>query len=182
MRAGGLAALRSLRPAAMPDLPMSLQHAAEAGLAGNVGPFIRQQWHDPRRRQLGKAGFVGDLYDLLTFRGAERVCRGWPCSTGTAVAAVQPLMLPALKRAGIDAGYLTGGTESRSLATSLLDPPCASLAIFQRGHSSSSRCKIASSFFDSTNNAVVSASALSLRRRSRSSSLMRLRESRLSFG
>src|SRR6185312_14119395 len=60
---------------------------------------------------------------------------------------------------------------------------CYLLAIFHEVHSSSPlRWKIACSCLDSTNNAVVSASALSLRRRSRSSSRIRLRLSRVSWG
>ena len=55
----------------------------------------------------------------------------------------------------------------------LLDGVQQGLAIFQAGHASSPWWKIAWSFFDSTSKAAVSASALSFRRSSRSSSLMR---------
>jgi hypothetical protein len=60
----------------------------------------------------------------------------------------------------------------------LLDVLSDQLAILPGNHSSSPGWKIASSFFDSISNAVVSATALFLRRRSRSSSWIRRRSSR----
>lgn len=55
-------------------------------------------------------------------------------------------------------------------------------AISQSDHSSSPLWKIASSFFDSTNNAAFSARSLSLRRSSRSISLIRFRSAAVSLG
>ena len=82
--------------------------------------------------------------------------------------------LPALERAHIDAGEFTGPLEPRTGGMGLLDVADHDLAIFQADHSSAPSPKTAESFFESTSKAAVSASALSLRFTSRSSSLMRL--------
>jgi hypothetical protein len=71
-----------------------------------------------------------------------------------------------------DAGWRALGHAMRSAAA------WPGLAIFEADHSSSPLLKIAATFFDSTSRAAVSASARSLRSRSRSSSLMRLRSAR----
>jgi Recombinase/Recombinase zinc beta ribbon domain len=74
---------------------------------------------------------------------------------------------PALQRARIDPGHLTCGLQPRALPMGLLDQAGNALAIFQGNHSYPSGWKITSSLFDSTNSAAASASAFSLRRRSR---------------
>src|SRR5690606_25761456 len=83
------------------------------------------------------------------------------------VAGLQPFTgLPALQRAHIDACDPAGDSQARTGAMGRVDALGYLAAIFQEDHSSSPLGKIASSFFDSTSSAAVSASALSLRRRS----------------
>ena len=67
------------------------------------------------------------------------------------------------------------GASRASVGAGLRDVTHQGLAVFQAGHSSSPSWKTAESFFDSTSKAAVSASALSLRCSSRSSSLTRRR-------
>src|SRR3990167_2354234 len=90
--------------------------------------------------------------------------------------------LPALQRARINAGDLTGGLQPCAGRTRSLDVLGQGLAIFEADHSSSPLLKIAATFFDSTRRAAVSASARSLRSRSRSSSLIRFAEARVAWG
>src|SRR5215204_7529180 len=92
--------------------------------------------------------------------------------------------LPALQSAHINAGRLARQTESGSGLLGNLDVLGTGLAIFEADHSSSplSLLKIAATFFDNTNKAAVSAKALSLRRSSRSSSLMRCWSCRVCCG
>ena len=84
---------------------------------------------------------------------------------------------PALQGAFAQAIQLASQGQSGPSAAGLGDEVRHLLTIFKRGHSSSSLSfwKIVSNFFDSTSKAAVSAKAFSLRRRSRSSSLMRRR-------
>src|SRR6185437_2927373 len=93
--------------------------------------------------------------------------------------AVTPLealaALPALQGPHGDAGLGACAPQSCPVAVSFLHRTSDTLAIFQGNHSSPPGGKIASSFFDRTRSAVVSASAFSLRRRSFSSSLIRRR-------
>jgi hypothetical protein len=92
----------------------------------------------------------------------------------TAVAALQTLaVLPSLHGTSIHSGDLAGRPQSSSCTPGLLDILCCDQAIFQADHSSSPRRTIASIRFDGTNNAAASASTLSFRLKSRSSSLMR---------
>src|ERR1700694_5747962 len=91
-----------------------------------------------------------------------------------AIARYEPFPgLPALQGALIDAGYLAGQAQPRAGHMRNVDVSGQRLAIFEADHSSSPWLKIAATFFDSTSRAAVSASARSLRSRSRSSSLMR---------
>ena len=97
----------------------------------------------------------------------------------TTILTLSAFTFPTLQRAGVDPGQLARRLYSSTVALRLENTLGDHLAIFHEDHSSSSRLwKIACSCFDSTNNAAVSTRALSLRRRSRSSSLIRLSESR----
>src|SRR5579862_6153061 len=181
MSTGRSLALRRFRPTPVANLPMRSQHAAEAGFAGDVSPFIRQHGDDPRRWQLGKSRLIGNLHNPLALVSTEGMGRYRPHGMWTPVPTPQAFAYPALQGTNVDPGEFASGRQSSTLALRLDNALCDHLAIFHECHSSSSlRWKIACSCFDSTNNAAVSASALSLRRRSRSSSLIRLRESRVS--
>src|SRR4051794_6665150 len=148
----------------------------EAGLAGDVGALIGQGRDDARGRGLGEAGFVRHLDDAGPLGCGERVRRRGTLGTRAAVAAREAVArLPTLRRARVDAGQGTGRGEPGAADAGLLDGVQQDLAIFQAGHASSPLRKIAESFFESTSKAAVSAKALSLRLRSRSSSLIRRR-------
>src|SRR5229473_6517885 len=83
--------------------------------------------------------------------------------------------IPALQRAHVDAGRLAGQAQPCAGLVRGVDIMGQRLAIFEADHSSSPVLKIAATFFDRTSSAAVSANARSLRRSSRSSSLMRRR-------
>src|SRR5204863_187176 len=105
-----------------------------------------------------------------------RMGRRRPHRGGPAITRYEPVVgLPALQAALVDAGDLTGLFQPRAGLLGRFDVLGQRLAIFEPDHSSSplSLLKIAETFFDNTSNAAVSARALSLRRSSRSSSLMR---------
>src|SRR5436305_6216766 len=126
----------------------------------------------------GKARLVGHPQELCALRRAQRVLGSSTDRPRPSIALDQPLLgFPALKSAHIDADHLAGQTESGSGLLSDADVLGPGLAIFEADHSSSpvSLLKIAATFFDRTNKAAVSARALSLRRNSRSSSLLRSR-------
>ena len=100
-----------------------------------------------------------------------------------AIARYQPFVgLPALQGAHVDAGDLAGQVQPGSGVVGRVNVLGQAAAIFEADHSSSPLRKIASTFFDSTSNAAVSASARSLRSNSRSNSLMRLRSLRVACG
>lgn len=80
-----------------------------------------------------------------------------------------PYAVPTLQRAHINASHFTRRAQPRSFTVCLINVPDQSLAMIQGNHSSPSSRIIASSFFDSTSSAAVSAKAFSLRRNSRSS-------------
>lgn len=80
--------------------------------------------------------------------------------------------LPALHCANGELHNFRGGGSGRSRVHRLLHQLQALFPIFER-YSLSTVPQIKSAFFLSTNSAVVSANARSLRRRSRSSSLLR---------
>src|ERR1019366_1667765 len=99
-----------------------------------------------------------------------------PDSIRTPVPACQAVAgPPALNGARVETSQSAGFRQSGAARLGLLDLASQGLAIFQAGHASAPSWKIAESFFDSNSKAAVSASALSLRFRSRSSSLMRRR-------
>ena len=81
--------------------------------------------------------------------------------------------LPTLQGAQVDSDDLASQVQSCAAVVRDVDSQGKRLAIFEADHSASPVLKIALAFFDSTNNAAVSASARSLRSNSRSSSLMR---------
>src|SRR5258708_35129357 len=90
--------------------------------------------------------------------------------------------IPALQRAHVDAGRLAGQAQPCAGLVRGVDIMSQRLAIFEADHSSSPVLKIAATFFDRTSSAAVSASARSLRRTSRSSSLMRRRSCCVCWG
>src|SRR5271166_1137235 len=160
---------------------MRAKHAMKAGLAGEVDPLVGQRRNDPRRRRLGEARFVGDLDDPGPLGLAQRVRRHRTIGGRTPITQPQTVTgLPAPQRAGVDAAQGTGRGEPGSVRTGLFNVTHQGLAVFQAGHASSPSWKTADSFFASTSKAAISASALSLRWSSRSSSLTRRRSCRAS--
>src|SRR3954470_21690858 len=144
----------------------------EAGLAGEVGALVGQGWDDARGRGLGEAGFVRHRDDAGALGCGERVRRRGTLGIRAAVAArVVVTRLPALRRARVNAGQGTSRGEPGAASAGVLDGVQQGVAIFQAGHAPSPWRKIADIFFDRTSKAAVSANALSLRLRSRSSSL-----------
>src|SRR5271165_2895285 len=155
---------------------MRAKHAMKAGLAGEVDPLVGQCRNNPRRRRLGEARFVGDPDDPGPLGLAQRVRRHRTIGVRPPITLPQTVTgLPAPQRAGVDAGQDTGRGEPGSVRTGLFNVTHQGLAVFQAGHASSPSWKTAESFFASTSKAAVSASALSLRWSSRSSSLTRRR-------
>src|SRR4051812_17266827 len=172
---------RWLGPSPAVHLAMCAQHTMEAGLTGDVDTLVGQCRDNPRRRRLGKAWLVGHRHDLRPFGLAQSVRWNGALSVRPTVPLYRAVTsLPAPQRAGVDAGQGTGWGESGSVRAGLFDVTHQDLAVFQAGHASSPSWKTAESFFDSTSKAAVSASALSLRCSSRSSSLTRRRSSRAS--
>ena len=167
--------LGCLGPATVGVLPVLAQHPAEAGLASQVHAFVGQHGYDARRRHTGKAWQVGHRQELRTLIWRQGVAELGAHGLRPAIARCEPCMsLPTLQGAQINAGDLTCWTQPRTVGAGNLDVLGHGVAIFEGDHSSSPLWKIASSFFDSTSKAAVSARAAFLRRRSRSSSLMRL--------
>jgi hypothetical protein len=157
-------------------LPMRAQHTAEAGFAGQVDALVGQHGHDARRRHGGKARLIGHGQHLRALglssghgwgQGARpAACHRPPTGRPSAFQRCRVRKsMPAISQAGF----------SRAPAPCNMDVSGQGLAIFEADHSSSPLLKIAATFFDSTSSAAVSASARSLRSRSRSSSLIRLR-------
>lgn len=70
--------------------------------------------------------------------------------------------LPALQRAQVDAGGLSGGLQARTGGVRGVDVSGLRLAIFEADHSPSPLLKIAATFFDRTSEAAISANAFSL--------------------
>jgi hypothetical protein len=157
------------------------QHAREGGLAGEVNTFIGERGHDTRRRHVCEPRLVGNLQHRSALLLSQGMGGLGMDSVRPAVACLKPFMgFPTLKRAHVNPGNLTRKAQPCASTVSLIDPLGCSLAIFQSDHSSSPFWKIASSFFESTRSAAVSARALSLRRNSRSSCLMRRRSEAVS--
>ncbi len=95
-------------------------------------------------------------------------------SIGTNTAA-SSVAAPTLQSAHINSCDFTCSSQPGTLTVCLINVPDQFLAVIQGNHSSPSSRIIASSFFDSTSSAAVSAKAFSLRGNSRSSACMRLR-------
>lgn len=107
----------------------------------------------------------------------------WTHCLRPAVALNKTLMgIPALQRAFINSGEVTGQTQPGASLVSRVDVMCQATAIFDEDHSSSPLLKIAVIFFDRTSKAAVSAKERSLRSSSRSSSLMRVLSLRVACG
>ena len=148
----------------------------EAGLAGDKGALVSQGRDDARGRGLGEAGFIRHLDDAGPLGCGERVRRCGTIGVRSTIAAREAIVrLPTLRRARVDAGQGTSRGEPGAASAGVLDGVQQGVAIFQAGHASSPLRKIAESFFESTSKAAVSANALSLRLRSRSSCLIRRR-------
>src|SRR3954466_7443510 len=143
----------------------------ETGFACDIDILVGQNRNDPSGRGIGETCLVRHRDDPcpLIFRQSMR--RRWPDSIGTPVTAC--LFPPALEGARINSRQRAGGCLPGTAGASLGYLTNQDLAIFRAGHASSPSWKIAESFFDSTSKAAVSASALSLRCNSRSSSLTR---------
>src|ERR1019366_5206594 len=157
-------------------LAMFTQHPVKAGLAAEIKTLVRQRRNDPGRRGVGEARLIRHRDDLRPFRLGQRMGWRWPDRVRPPVATGQAFVLPlALNRARVEPGERARRRLPRATVPGLFDLPRQGLAIFQAGHASAPSWKIAESFFDSTSKAAVSANALSLRFRSRSSSLMRRR-------
>ncbi len=167
----------------MTRLPVRTQYSREARFAGKIAAFVSQHRYDACRGQVRKSGLVGHRQDLRALRLAQRVSRHCSGRGRTSVPTLQPaIALPTLQGACIDARHRASVLQPCSLAVGLFDGLGDVVAIFQGNHSSVPCWKIASSFFDSTSSAAVSARALSLRRRLRSNSRIRLRSSRVCCG
>ena len=165
---------RRLGAAPVGRLPGVAQKAVEGRFAGQIDPLVSQHRHDARRRQRGKARFVSHFEHLGALLCRQRMCRPWAHRVRPSIPSGEALLgLPALQGAHMNAGGGAGQTQARTGMPSGIDIPGQALAIFEADHSSSSLLKIAATFFESTSSAAVSASALSLRRSSRSSSLIR---------
>ena len=116
-------------------------------------------------------------------RDRQHYCSAAPCRRASK-AASQSAWLTQPKYSGYfsDPVHVQRVQAWRAGAVGRIDVVGQSAAIFEGDHSSSPLRKIASTFFDSTSNAAVSAKARSLRSSSRSSSLMRLRSLRVACG
>src|SRR5690606_31105551 len=155
----------------------------EARLARQVQAFVGQRRNDARRRDLGETRFVRDLQHLPSLGLAQCVRRRRSLRCRSAIAALKPATgTPALQRTDVDTCHLTGWRQPRSGSMCFVHRFDDLAAVFQADHSSSSPWKTAESFFESTNSAALSASALSLRLSSRSSALIRRRSLRVCSG
>jgi hypothetical protein len=142
-------------------LPMGAQHALETRLTGDVDAVVGQARHDPSGRLLDEAEIIDDAQDPRARLLGEGMGRHCPRGRGTTVTHGQAGGLPPLKGAHDDADHLMGWTQPGTHSTGDGDVLDQGLAIFQSSHASSSRWKIASSFFESTSKAAASANALS---------------------
>lgn len=180
--AGWTAGARRPGSATAVHLAVFAQDPMEAGFTRDVDALVGQRRHDPRGRHFGEAGFVRHSHDRCAFRLGQRM-------RGPGVGDVRPAVVarravrgsPPLDGAGIDARQGAGWFQTGTRSLGFMDRLKQGQAIFQAGHASPPSWKIAESFFDSTSKAAVSAKALSLRCRSRSSSLIR-RRSRFAVG
>src|SRR5574343_687025 len=175
--------LRCLGAPTVGVLPGLSQDAAEGRFTGQVDALIGQHGHDACWWHVRKSRLVGRLQYSRTLGRRERMGRCGVDRIRATIALCQPILgFPALQRAQTDARELASLAQASALAVRFIDDVGHVAAIFQSDHSSSPLWKIASSFFDSTSSAAVSARALSLRRSSRSSALMRLRSAAVSLG
>src|SRR3954453_7320173 len=165
---------RRARPPTAVYLAVLAQHPVKAGLAGQVDALIGQGRDDPCRRHVGKARLVGKGDDARPFGRAQRVRRNPANGVGPAISPGQAFAgLPALEGPDINVGHGTNHAEPRAGGAGRANRGRQGLAVFQAGHASSPSRKTAESFFANTSKAAVSASALSLRCNSRSSSFTR---------
>src|SRR6476620_4782222 len=129
----------------------------------------------------GKARLVGEFDHTRPLGLAQGVLRPGPGGLGPAVSPDLAIVIaPTLKGAQVDAGQAAGRGQPGASGASLSDGGHQGLAVLPAGHSPAPSWKTACSFFLSTSKAAVSASALSLRCNSRSSSFTRRRSCRAS--
>src|SRR5262245_9333152 len=160
-------ALRWTRCRTMRELTLGAQDAVHARFGAKVDALVRKHRHDLLRRAIRVLGLVHSLEDGPSFGIRQLVgrCLSWP---GPPVVA-DWLSLPALHRPWIDSKYGAGSALTRTLGHCRAHETKDHLPLLVEVSSSSSP-KSASSFFLSARSAVTSASALSLRCNSRSSS------------
>lgn len=158
--------------AAVVELFMFAQDAVEAGFRGDIDPVVGEVGHD-----LG--GWFGGVIRLIAYRhnggllcSAQGVGRRFASlpSTGAPIGPVGALRAPTPQGALVDAADPAGFVLARSGVHRFADKHQDGLAIRSACQASSLSPQIACNFFCSTSSAAVSASALSLRRTSRSSS------------
>jgi len=155
-------------------LALAAQYAAEGGLAGQVNPLIGQHGNDTRWRHGTEARLVGHLQQLRAFSLTQGIQGYRSHGLGPAIATDGSASgAPSLQRASVNAGSLTSQFQTCSVSMCNVNILGQGTTILEADHSSSPLWKIAETFFVSTNRAAVSASARSLRSKSRSSSLMR---------
>src|SRR5512144_1100897 len=111
--------------------------------------------------------------DFSPLCGAQFVRGHWPHRRRSTIGLDGLTLDPALIGADINTQLRAGRLQPCPLATGFLDQLNGLLAIREADQSSSSLPQIASAFFRNTNSAAVSASALFLRRSSRSNAWTR---------
>lgn len=159
-------------------LPLCAQYPAEGRFTSDVHAFVSQHGHNARRRYIGETGFVSHFQDTCALVGAKRVSRHRPHGLRALVFGDHTVtVLPTLRGTHVNTGHFAGLVKPRTCLIGSKDSLGYGLAIFEADYSPSPMAllKIVATFFDSTNNAAVSAKALFLRLTSRSSSLMRRR-------
>src|SRR4051794_34685508 len=172
---------RRLGPAAMVLLLFRPQNAVEAGLRGEVAALVCKAGHDLAGRQALEGLAVADIQHGLALRLRQRVagCRSrrrratilWRAVPGP----------PAPTGARVDPELCAGLGAARAGCLGLVDQRDGVLAIWGADHASSPPPQIAAAFFRNTSSAAASASAFSLRARSRSRVLMRCFSSRVAW-
>ena len=154
-----------LHQAARPQEPIDCR------FRGQVDAAVGQRRNDLFGRGIAKLGRIHDGHDRRDLRLAQSV--RWRHALLAAVVVVD--MAPALQRPGLEAHLGAGPILPGAGANRLVDEAHHFLSSFSsvESPSSSELSKRAASFFRSTNKAVTSARALSLRATSRSSSWTR---------
>src|SRR5690606_5751703 len=153
-------------------LAFVFEHAIEGRLGGDVLPLVGETGHDLARGQVAHLLAVGDIEEFGALSGAELVGGRGLGSAAAVSAPFRALVAPPLQRPRWQPEDLTGFALTRSGADGLVDEGEDHRPLLPVVSSSSSP-QSARAFFASTRSAAVSASALSLRSNSRSSSRSR---------